>query len=530
MSSGTGPGLRVLRIAGPGWQDGVVRLRGLIAGRRSAGRDVPGSGPLLLLGWSDLLPALLTRLAAQRRPTTLLADMPLREMRERLALRLPPALLTRVRLRGGDPGDPAALAAADAGTAETVILLSPLCEDPLAMQLRTLLALLPLRRGRPGLLVEVEGGAAAETVRQAGAGLVQPVRARALAARLAAHAGREPLLQQVYEALLAPGHPPIRIGEHPGLQGMPFADATLVFGEAVPLGIADLTGRAFLNPSPGTLLGDGLRPILLSGTSDEAHISALPLDIDREALRRGPPPPRAPERLLALGWGPDMPGLARELNRVVPPGSVLTIAADIEGLPEKVAALPLGDGPLSVEFGRIDPTDRALLGSIGLAGYDRVLVPGDPANADSRALATLLVLAELKPETPIVALLAEERHAPHVAAIAGTASVQFRDRLAALAFAFAAEPGAAASVLDDLLDQHGMLVALRDPAELVEPGRAVNFFTVTEACRQRGELALGHFVQPEPERPPQLVLNPIKARRVSYRPDDRIVVLVQGSA
>jgi hypothetical protein len=527
---GTRPGLNVLKRAGPRWQGGVARMQQLVAGRRRERQVVPGSGPLLVLGWSDLVPALLARMGGNGRSITLLTAMPIADLREKLAGRLPGPLLRRIRLRRGDIGHAETLASAGAGLAETVIVMAPEGADPLSRQLRCLLALVPLRQGRSGILVEVEGGAAAETVRLAGKGLARPVRALALAARFLAHGGREPRLQAVYEALLGPAHPPMRIGDHPGLEGMSFADATLVFGEAVPLGIADATGRAFLNPAPGTLLGEGLQPILLASFSaDAAHVSALPLDVDREALRTLPQRPRDPERILALGWSPDMAAIARDLNRVVAPGSILTIAADIDGLGEKVGALPLGDGALAVEFGRIDPTDRTVLSSIGLSIYDRVMVFGDAANADARALATLLALGQPEQQTPIVAMLAEERHRPHAQATGSPALCLYRDRLAAMAFGFAAEAGPAAAILDDLLDMHGMQIALRDPAQLVHTTRPINFFTITEACRQRGELAIGHFIQPEPELPPTLVLNPIKARRVSYRPDDRIVVLVQGA-
>ncbi|MGV3650776.1 MAG: CASTOR/POLLUX-related putative ion channel [Devosia sp.] len=522
--------MNVFGWASPRLRGSLGKARGFLPAPRRPREHAPGAGPLLIVGWSELVPALLRQFAGNARPVTMLADRPAAELRDSLALRLAPRLLAQVQLVSGDPGDPAMLAHLDVEAAETILLLRPVARDPLSTQLRTLLALLPLRRGKAGILAEVDGAAASDAVRGLGRGTVQPVRARALAARIAAHAGRLPMLGEVYQTLLGAGLPAISVGDHPSLEGMPFSEATLVFGEAVPLGILDASGRAFLNPSPGTPLGDGLRPILLASGEGDAHVSALPLDIDRAALRAQSTAPRDPERILLLGWSDDVPAIARDLRRAVPPGSVLTVAADVEGLADKVAALPLSDGPLSVEYGRLDPTDRSVVASLSAGGYSRIIVASEEGTADARALATLLALGA-RPAPGVVALFAEERHEPLVEATGSPAERIYRDRLAALAFAFAARPGPAAAILDDLLDAHGMQIALRDPAELLDPDRPVNFFTVTEACRRRGELAIGHFIHrdPDPDVPPTLVLNPIKARRVSYRAGDRIVVLLQGS-
>jgi hypothetical protein len=63
--------------------------------------------------------------------------------------------------------------------------------------------------------------------------------------------------------------------------------------------------------------------------------------------------------------------------------------------------------------------------------------------------------------------------------------------------------------------------------EYVEPGAPLNFHTVVEATRRRGELAVGHRTKAEAGNQHKAYgvhLNPDKSRRISFAEDDRVIL------
>jgi hypothetical protein len=61
----------------------------------------------------------------------------------------------------------------------------------------------------------------------------------------------------------------------------------------------------------------------------------------------------------------------------------------------------------------------------------------------------------------------------------------------------------------------------------VTPGLPINFYTITEAARRRGEVAIGYH-RPRPgAKANGIVVNPGKATTVDYQPGDRLIVLAR---
>ena len=64
------------------------------------------------------------------------------------------------------------------------------------------------------------------------------------------------------------------------------------------------------------------------------------------------------------------------------------------------------------------------------------------------------------------------------------------NKLVSLMLAQATENENLSAIFDDLLDEQGSEIYMRPAEDYVELGRPVNFYTVTEAARRRGEV--GH--------------------------------------
>jgi ion channel POLLUX/CASTOR len=104
------------------------------------------------------------------------------------------------------------------------------------------------------------------------------------------------------------------------------------------------------------------------------------------------------------------------------------------------------------------------------------------------------------------------------------------NKLVSLMLAQASENEYLAAIFDDLLDEAGSEIYMRPVTDYVDIAEAVTFYTITEAARRRGEVALGY-------RRPRggddlrnmggVVVNPPKADPLEYLPGDKIIVLAQ---
>jgi len=101
------------------------------------------------------------------------------------------------------------------------------------------------------------------------------------------------------------------------------------------------------------------------------------------------------------------------------------------------------------------------------------------------------------------------------------------NKLVSLMLAQASENDMLGAIFDDLLDEEGSEIYMRPAEDYVAPGATVNFYTITEAARQRGEVAIGYH-RPRPgAKANGIVVNPSKAALVDYQPGDRLIVLAR---
>jgi hypothetical protein len=102
------------------------------------------------------------------------------------------------------------------------------------------------------------------------------------------------------------------------------------------------------------------------------------------------------------------------------------------------------------------------------------------------------------------------------------------DRLISLALSQISENRELSAVFDDLFDPEGSEIYIK-PADLyVQTGRPVNFYTVIESARLKGEVAIGYRIAArahDTRRSYGVTLNPNKSDLITFEPDDRIIVL-----
>ena len=97
------------------------------------------------------------------------------------------------------------------------------------------------------------------------------------------------------------------------------------------------------------------------------------------------------------------------------------------------------------------------------------------------------------------------------------------NKLVSLMLAQASENEHLEEIFKDLLDEEGSEICLRPAADYVRLGETLSFYEVTEAARQRGEVAIGHHVPAaasadDARRMGGIVINPPRRSRSPTRP------------
>lgn len=501
----------------------------------------------IILNWSpsifDVISELAVANASRRRPRiVVLADKDKVEMEDEIAAKVPALRNTRVICRSGDPCDLYDLGIVNPQTSRSIVVLSPGGDDPDSQVIKSVLALVndPERRPEPyRIAAEIRDLGNAEVARVVGGPELQLVLADDLISRIVVHSSRQAGLSAVYSELLDFDGCEIYTAEQPQLVGKSFDEAVMAYEKCTPIGLCDRKGRVYLNPPGRVVIRKGVKVIIIA--EDDSAIRADPgkARIDGQAVRAAGPAEVRAERTLILGWNRRGPIIARELSRYVAAGSLLTVAADGADVEQDVASLRLPSDNLAVGFRRIDTTSRAALDALEIPAYDHVLVLGysdtlPPQPADTRTLVTLLHLRKIAEhagrKVSVVSEMIDVRNR-ELAEVTRADDFVVSNKLVSLMLAQASENEQLSAIFDDLLDEKGSEFYMRPAGDYVTLDWPVNFYTVAEAARRRGEVAIGYRSRTKPDgngrKTGGVIVNPAKSDAIRFEQEDRIIVLAK---
>ncbi len=517
------------------------RIESLRKGRS----QVIESGHTAILGWSplvfDVVAELVEANANRRRAAVVvLGDADKVEMEDAIRERVPCLRTTRVVCRSGNPSEMADLDRIAVQEAKSVIVLSPEGPQPDVAVIKTLLALThsPTRRAEPyHIVAELREPRNLEAARLASRGEAKIVLAGELISRITAQTCRQQGLSVVYQELLDFGGDEIYFKSEPALAGRTFGEALSAYEDSAVIGLFR-GGKALLNPPMDTVLGDDDQVIAISEDDDTVVLSGKPPPrVDERRLRRAVAVPPRPEAAIFLGWSWRVPAMIQELDHYVPAGSRVTVVADRE-CPAAIEELYPKLEHHSIAFVRGDTTSRAVLDGLDIGQQDHVVVVCDDdipeADADARTLITLLHLRDMADRAgrrvPVVSEMLDVRNRD-LAEAARADDFVVSDRLVALMLSQVSENRALDDVFKDLFDPEGSEIYLKPAPDYVETGVPLDFYTVLEAARRRGEVAIGYRVAAlvdEAESAHGIVVNPEKSALVTFAPGDRIIVLAES--
>jgi len=289
-----------------------------------------------------------------------------------------------------------------------------------------------------------------------------------------------------------------------------------------------------------TRIQSGDQIFAIAEDEDKVQLSNLPrLSLDENLiLKSGKVSKPKPERGLILGWNRSGGTIIRELDSYVPKGSELTIVSHMYDLEKQIQNQvgKLSNQKLKVLEG--DIRDRALLDNLQVTEFDHVIVLAyshlEFQEADAITLVTLLHLRDIaeKDETPfsIISEMLDLRNR-ELAEAAKVDDFIVSDHLISLMLAQLSENADLMGVFTDLFDPAGSEVYLKPIGDYVSIDQPINFYNVVEAAKRRGETAIGYRLMNESqdaEKSYGVRTNPKKSEKVSFAPEDKVIVISEG--
>ncbi len=503
------------------------------------------SGHTIILGWSQQIFPILSELllANESRKdacVVVMGDHDKAEMEDEIAERIGPTGRTRIVCRSGSPIDLADLKIVSLQSSRSIVVLSPEGDDPDASVIKTLLAITnaPDRRSEPyHVVAEIRDPKNVEVARMVGRDEVELLLVGDLISRIIAQTCRQSGLSVIYTELFDFGGDEIYFREEPSLVGKTYAETLVAYNDSAVMGIAPVSGKPRLNPPMDQRLGAGERLILVAQDDDSIHLSDKTYPYKDEAIQNGVDVPQEPEGTLILGWNWRATKILSELSQYVAPGSHATVVSEVPETADLVASI--GESPnMKITLIEGDTSDRRLLDGLGLERFDHIIVLSyadhlEEQRADAKTLVTLLHLREIGEQKgrafSIVSEMLDVRNRA-LAEVTKADDFIVSDRLISLMLAQISENKRLAAVFDDLLDPEGSEIYLKPAAAYVRPGTPVDFYTVVEAARRRGESAIGYRIAADMKNADAaygIKLNPKKSETLSFTAEDRIVVLAE---
>ena len=503
----------------------------------------------LILGWSAQIFTVLSELMIANENQSnarivVLANKDKVEMEDEIKERVEVKGKTRVICRNGSPIDPNEIEIASPHTAKSIIVLPPENNDPDTDVIKTVLAITnnPKRRAEKyHIVTQIREAKNLNVLKMVGRNdHVQAILTGDLVARVVAQTSRQSGLSVVYTELMNFGGDEIYFKHEPALAGKTFGEALLLYEDSCVMGLRKANGGILLNPPMDSVIEKDDQIFALSADDDTIRIVATSglIQINEAVIRssREPFHPK-PEKCLILGWNRSGTTIVHELDNYVPSGSQVTVVADVYGIEKQINAHggQLKNQKLNVK--EEETTDRNLLDSLEIEDFDHVIVLAystlDQQEADAKTLVTLLHLRDIaeKDETPfsIVSEMLDLRNR-ELAEATQVDDFIVSEHLISLMMSQLSENSELFDVFTDIFDPEGAEIYLKPASDYVSLGEPINFYTVVEAARRRGETTLGYRLVSEAKDAGKAYgvhTNPKKSAQVVFTAADKVIVIAE---
>jgi len=500
------------------------------------------SNHTVILGWSSQIYTILSELieANSNHKNACIAILSSEDkvvMDEAIRSRIPNTKTTRIVTRNGSPIDLNDLGLMSLSTARSIIVNDPNDADVIKILLAVINS--PAHRTDPYNIVAVlREPKNVEVAKIAARGQAEVILEDSIISRIIAQTCRQSGLSAVYTELLDFGGDEVYMRAFPKLAGKTYGDVLTFFETTAVIGLKS-GDSVRLNPPMDTVLSATDDLIGVTADDDTFVLNAgAPASIQEHAISLKSNPPAKAEQILILGWNENAARIIVELDHYVAPGSKITVASDLPEAKAELKHIQRSLKNLTPSLVEEDITDRATLDSLLSENYPHVILLSDRTmedvqKADANTLITLLHLRNIAEQTgksfSIVSEMLDLRNR-RLAEVAKVNDFIVSETIISLLIAQVSENNALNAVFEDIFDADGSELYIKPIGGYINTGEPVNFYTVLEAARRKGETAFGYKIALEAQQNlpnSGIHINPPKSQLISFDPADSVIVAAE---
>lgn len=501
----------------------------------------------LILGWSSKVFTIISELVIsnenQKKPRiVILADKDKVEMEDEILEKLGDFKNTKVICRSGNPNDLSDLEISNPQASRSIIILAPEEGNADPQTIKTILAITnnPDRREAPyHIVAEIKDEKNLEVAKMVGKDEVELVLTDDVIARIMVQTSRQSGLSIVYTELMDFDGAEIYFNEESELVGKTYAESVVAYEDSTVIGLQYADGSVKINPDMNYKILKGDKVIAITEDDDTMVVSKNgKSEINRNAIVNNDSSKIISEKILLLGWNRRAVTIIREMDNYVGSGSYMKVVSSYDHLDEvKEAAANLKN--IKLEFACADTTARNVIDELNVTSYDSVQLlcykeELELQDADAQTLISLLHLRRVMEETgkdiKVVSEMLDLRNRD-LAEVTKADDFIVSDKLISLLMSQVSENKYLMRVFEDLFDADGSEIYLKPMSDYIKSGEEVNFYTIIESAKQKGETAIGYRIASlshDNSKAYGVNCNPVKSKMNRFADNDKLIVLAEN--
>jgi voltage-gated potassium channel Kch len=503
----------------------------------------------VILGWNDKVFTIIRELciANQNMKDSCIVVMGEEDkvsMVEAIKEKIPREYKTRIVCRNGSPIDQTSLNLLNLTSSKSIIVVSPLSDDPDSEVIKTCLAIIrnPYREDKTfHIVAELREKKNLSVAKIVGGDEVVWVLSENIISKMIAQTCYQPGLSTIFTDLMDFAGDEVYFYSHPSLIGRSFGETLHLFEKRAVLGLWKYNGAPNLNPPMETIIAKEDKIFLLDEDDNQIILSPFKTElINFEKIRNIKSETDAPENILIIGWNSRANQLLREMDHYLPIESNIRIFVNQSLVKDSdiIKELKLLNVDVNVVYGIT--TDRELLSGLELNIFNHIILLSysdrlSQQAADAKTLITLLHLRDIasNDEGCHYSILTEMLDVKNLELAEVTKADDFiiSDRFISLLLSQISERKELSSVFEEIFNNRGSEIYLKPAQNFVELNKKVNFYTIVESARIRNEVAIGYRIGKDSQNHLTnygIVLNPHKLEMRSYSLEDKIIVLSES--
>jgi hypothetical protein len=155
-------------------------------------------------------------------------------------------------------------------------------------------------------------------------------------------------------------------------------------------------------------------------------------------------------------------------------------------------------------------------------------------DADAQTLISLLhirrVMEETGKDVKVVSEMLDLRNRD-LAEVTKADDFIVSDKLISLLMSQVSENKYLMRVFEDLFDADGSEIYLKPMSDYIKSGELINFYTVIESAKRKGETAIGYRIASDAHDNSKaygVVVNPGKSKMMTFKENDKLIVLAEN--